>query len=54
MKFVGVRIMHVDLTGAMTKKCVMVQPAVVTDGAAIGGGDGATSENVHHPPILVR
>ena len=54
VKFTGIRIMHVDLTGAMTKKCLIVQPAIAMDDAAIAGGDGTTSENVYHSPILVR
>ncbi|UCG31552.1 MAG: hypothetical protein JSU68_07780 [Phycisphaerales bacterium] len=54
VKFTGVRIMHVDLTGAMTRKCVVVQPGIAMDDAAISGGDGTTSENVYHSPILVR
>ncbi|UCG31554.1 MAG: hypothetical protein JSU68_07790 [Phycisphaerales bacterium] len=53
VRFVGVRIMHVRLTGAMNKKCVMLQPALAVDDAAIPG-DGDTSTNVYHPVCLVR
>jgi hypothetical protein len=54
VKFAGIRIMDVRLTGAMKFKCVLFQPALAVDDSAISGGDGTTSENVYHPVVLVR
>jgi Flp pilus assembly protein TadG len=54
VKFAGIRIMDAKLTGAMKFKCVVIQPAIAMDDAAIVGGGGRTSENVYHPAILVR
>jgi Flp pilus assembly protein TadG len=53
VRFVGVRIMYVKLTGPMNRKCVMLQPALTVDDSGIPGG-GDTSTNVYHPVVLVR
>jgi len=53
VKFVGVTILDVKLTGALKDKYVKIQPCYVTDGTALGGGmDGETSENMFKPPRL--
>lgn len=51
--FAGIRIMHVKLTGAMSQKKVVIQPALVVDDAAIPGNNG-NSRFVYHPPTLSR
>jgi len=51
--FAGVRIMYVKLTGSMSSKKVIVQPALVIDGTAIAG-DGLNSFHVFRPPTLCR
>jgi len=51
----GVRIMDVKLTGAMNKKYVVIQPAVVVDDTAITDPSAAADESfIHTPPRLVR
>jgi hypothetical protein len=51
--FVGVTILDADLTGAMTKKYVKIQPCFTSDGTAIGGGvEGVTSKFIFKPPRL--
>lgn len=53
VKFVGVTILDVNLTGALKNKYVKIQPCYVTDGTAIGGGvDGESSEFMYKPPRL--
>lgn len=52
VKFVGVTIVAVDLTGALKSKYVKVQPCFTVDGTAIGGGDGVTSDYAYKPPRL--
>jgi hypothetical protein len=53
VKFVGVTILDVKLTGALTDKYVKIQPCYVTDGTALGGGmDGETSQYMFKPPRL--
>lgn len=51
--FAGVRIMNVKLTGAMTQKQVIIQPAMVSDDTAITGGTNR-SRYVVAPPYLTR
>ena len=54
VKFAGVRILDVKLTGAMSGKRVIIQPAkVVTDGA-IANTNGTPSYTIYSPPCLVR
>ena len=53
VKFVGVTILDVKLTGALKNKYVKIQPCYVTDGTALGGGmDGESSEFLYKPPRL--
>lgn len=51
--FVGIRIVNVKLTGSMSQKRVIIQPALVVDAAAIGGTN-TNSRYVYHPPTLTR
>lgn len=53
VRFGGIRIMHVKLTGPMTKKEVIIQPAYVVDDAAISEPND-TSDFVFQPVRLVR
>jgi hypothetical protein len=52
--FVGVRIMYVKLTGAMTQKKIMVQPAAVIDASALIGDTPNASNYVYSNVRLVR
>ena len=52
VKFVGVRIMSVNLSGG--DKAVYVQPALVTVRGAIASNQPGTSEYVYSPVVLVR
>ncbi len=55
VKFVGVTILDVKLTGALKSKYVKIQPCYTMDGTALGGGmDGQTSEYMFKPPRLRR
>jgi Flp pilus assembly protein TadG len=54
VKFVGVRVLDVKLTGAMSNKRVIVQPAHVKMEGGIPGGNNQTSFFVHSPVWLVR
>lgn len=54
VKFVGVRIMAVKLTGSMKSKYVMIQPAVIVAGGVIPGSSPTTSDFVYSPVRLVR
>jgi Flp pilus assembly protein TadG len=54
VKFVGVRIMAVKLTGSMSSKYVMIQPAVVIAGGIIPGGSSSQSDYVYSPVRLIR
>jgi hypothetical protein len=51
--FAGIRIVNVKLTGPMSKKEVIIQPAVVVDETAVGGGND-TSFYVYRPLTLCR
>ena len=53
VQFVGIRIMDVKLTGPMSKKRVLIQPAVVIDGSTTTGSS-SSSYNIYHPVCLVR
>ena len=53
VKFVGVRIMAVKLTGSMSSKYVMIQPCHVTTQGGIPSTT-ATSTFIHSPVYLVR
>lgn len=52
--FAGIRIVNVKLTGAMSKKEVLIQPAFVIDAAAITGPGSGSSSFVYEPIRLVR
>jgi hypothetical protein len=54
VKFVGVRIMYVKLTGSMSSKKVMIQPCMVVSKGAIPSNDTSTSTFIYSPPWLVR
>ena len=54
IRFAGIRIMDVKLTGPMSGKRVIVQPAVVVDDAAIAQNGADKSTYVYQPPRLVR
>ena len=52
--FVGIRIMYVKLTGSMSSKKVLIQPAVLIDDAAQTGPSNGESYFVYQPVRLVR
>jgi len=53
VRFAGIRIFDVKLTGQPSNRRVVVQPANVIDGATIPDPSG-TSEFIYHPVMLVR
>lgn len=54
VKFAGIRIMNVKLTGSMKTKQVIIQPCVCVDDAVITDGGREPSYYVYYPPALVR
>lgn len=52
--FAGIRILDVRLTGAMSSKRVIVQPAFVVDDSAVTGSGSGGSAFVYTPVQLVR
>jgi len=50
----GIRIMYVKLTGSMSGKKVIVQPALLIDDSAIAEDATGTSYNVYRPAEIVR
>ena len=55
VKWVGVRILNVKLTGAMSQKSVIVQPApVVSRNFVINNSETDTSDYVYSPVLLAR
>jgi hypothetical protein len=52
--FVGVRVLDFDVTTAMKKKFILIQPAMVQDSSAVEDGDSDTSDYVGRPIRLVR
>lgn len=52
--FAGVRIVHVQLTGAMKSKKLLIQPAVSVDGTTVIRPGWVNSYYVYRPPTLVR
>ena len=52
--FVGVRIMYVKLTGSMSSKKVVIQPAVVVDDAILPAPSTGGSYYVYSPVSIVR
>ena len=53
-KFVGIRIMFVQLTGKPSSKKVIIQPAPLMDPTAITGNKVITDNTVFGPPALVE
>jgi hypothetical protein len=49
-----VRILDVKLTGAMSGKRVIIQPAKIVTEGAISNTNGTTSYSIYSPPWLVR
>lgn len=55
VRFVGVTIVDVKLTGSLSSKYVLIQPAYVVDPTAVSGGtDGQTSSFVRRPLSLIE
>ena len=55
VKWVGVRILSVKLTGAMSQKAVIIQPApIVSRNFVIGNSETSTSDYVYSPVLLTR
>jgi hypothetical protein len=55
VQFVGVRVMDVKLTGSMSSKRVIVQPApIVMRGGIVNTGSTPTSSYIYSPAWLVR
>ena len=54
VKFVGVRIMEVKLTGKMSSKRVIVQAAPMTTLGGIPGDDFPSTEYIYSPVKLIR
>ncbi len=52
--FAGIRIMDVKLTGSMSSKRVIIQPAFVVDDAAVTDAGAGPSHFVYQPVHLVR
>lgn len=53
--FVGVRIVDVKLTGSMSKKRVIIQPAaIVTSGVVWAPGESGVGHHIYSPAWLVR
>jgi hypothetical protein len=54
VKFVGVRVMEVKLTGSMSSKKVIIQPANIVAKGGIPDPGATTTEHVYSPVWLVR
>ena len=54
VKFAGVRIVEVDMSGSASSKRVMIQPAWITTDKGIEGGDSQTSDFIYSKVLLVR
>ncbi len=52
--FVGIRVLNVRLTGPMSSKEVIIQPAFAVDGTVITGGGTNLSKFVYKPVYLTR
>ena len=53
-RWVGVRVMYVNLTGSMNQKKVLVQPCMITADGGISSTGGQTSEYIYSRAWLVR
>ena len=54
VRFVGIRIMHVQLTGKPSTKHVYIQPAPFSDFSVIPGDTELTSDSILTSPGLVQ
>lgn len=54
VKFVGIRVLNVQLTGSMSSKQVIIQPANVIVKGAVSGSTSGISQFVYSPVWLVR
>lgn len=55
VKWVGVRILKVTLTGPLSKKAVIIQPApIISRNFVISNSEASTSEYVYSPVLLAR
>ncbi len=55
VKWVGVRILNVTLTGALSKKAVIIQPApIISRNSVISSSDISTSDYVYSPVLLAQ
>jgi hypothetical protein len=54
VKFVGVSVLEVKLTGSMSSKRVTIQPAYLVTGGGIPAAGGSASQFVYSRPFLVR
>lgn len=54
VKFVGVRVMFVQLTGKPSSKKVIIQPAPYVDPTAITGDQVITGDTIFGPPALIQ
>lgn len=55
VKWVGIRILKVTLTGALSKKAVIIQPApIIARNAVISNAETFTSEYVYSPVLLAQ
>ena len=54
VSFVGVRVLDVKLTGSMTSKKVIIQPANILTKGAVAANGGHSSYFIYSPVWLVR
>lgn len=54
VKFVGIRIMYVKLTGSPSKKRVVIQPAPFSDSTVIRGETTVTVDSIFTKPALIQ
>ena len=54
VKFVGVRVNYVDLTGSLSTKAVIIQPAICKVKGGIPSTSGANTDFVYSPVWIVR
>ncbi len=54
VRFIGIRVMEVQLTGSMSNKRVIVQPALVKSSGGIPSSGASTSDFIYSPVRLIR
>ena len=54
VKFVGVRLMEVQLSGAPEQKRVIAQPCAFSSSAVIRGAGAITPDSIYATPVLIR